>query len=338
MRFESVSMLGLASVDAPVRVTSRELGERLLPTLERFDMRADVIESLTGIVARRFWEPGVQPSEVAALAGERALAAAGIEPRQVGALLSTSVCKDYIEPSVAALVHSRLQLPAECVNFDLGNACLAFLNGMEVAGAMIERGDVDYALVVDGEGSRFITEATLERLACPDTTAQQFRHNFASLTLGSGAAAAVLTRSQLAPRGHRFLGGVTLADTRHSHLCRGQTDQMHTDATALLVAGIALARRTFERAARELGWKLEDFNEFILHQVSANHTVKLADALCLDGSKIHAIYPEYGNMGPASVPLVLAKSAEAGRLKEGDRVALMGIGSGLNCAMMELVW
>jgi 3-oxoacyl-[acyl-carrier-protein] synthase-3 len=45
-----------------------------------------------------------------------------------------------------------------------------------------------------------------------------------------------------------------------------------------------------------------------------------------------------GNIGPASVPIVLAKVVEAGKLKAGDRVALLGIGSGLNCSMAEIVW
>ena len=47
---------------------------------------------------------------------------------------------------------------------------------------------------------------------------------------------------------------------------------------------------------------------------------------------------DLGNIGPASVPIVLAKVAELGKLNRGDRVALMGIGSGLNCCMAEVVW
>ena len=40
----------------------------------------------------------------------------------------------------------------------------------------------------------------------------------------------------------------------------------------------------------------------------------------------------------AAVPIVLSKAAEAGRISKGSRVALMGIGSGLNCSMAEVVW
>lgn len=338
MRFENVSIQGLAYLDAPHRVTSAELSERLAPMSKRFGLKSDLLESLTGIVARRYWDEGVQPSEVAAQAGELALANSGVPREKIGVLISTSVCKDYIEPSVASLVHNRLGLSTECLNFDLGNACLAFLNAMTVAGNMIERGQIDHALIVDGEGSRFITEATIERLNRPETTPQQFRDNFASLTLGSGAAAMVLSRSDLAPSGHRFLGGVSLAATQHSGLCRGQVDEMITDASSLLVAGLELAAQTYVKAKRELGWEDNSLDEYVLHQVSATHTMKLSEVLRLDRDKIHAIYPEFGNIGPASVPIVLAKAVEQGRVTAGKRVGLLGIGSGLNCAMMEIVW
>lgn len=338
MRFENVSIQGLAYVDAPHRVTSAELSERLAPMSKRFDLKPDLLESLTGIVARRYWDEGVQPSHVAAQAAERALENAGVDRSKIGVLISTSVCKDYIEPSVASLVHNRLGLSPECLNFDLGNACLAFLNAMTVAGNMIERGQIDYALIVDGEGSRFIQDVTIERLNRPETTPQQFRDNFATLTLGSGAAAAVLARSDLATSGHRFLGGVSLAATQHSGLCRGQPDEMITDASSLLVAGLELAAQTYVKAKKELGWEDDGLDEYVLHQVSATHTAKLSEVLRLNRDKIHAIYPEFGNIGPASVPIVLAKSAELGRIKSGQRVGLLGIGSGLNCAMMEVVW
>jgi len=64
----------------------------------------------------------------------------------------------------------------------------------------------------------------------------------------------------------------------------------------------------------------------------------LCQTLGLDPKKVMAIFPEFGNIGPASVPIVLSKAAEAGRLNKGNRVALMGIGSGLNCSMAEVVW
>ena len=102
------------------------------------------------------------------------------------------MCRDYIEPSTAAIVHGKLGLSGYCLNFDLGNACLAFMNAMEVAGQMIERGAIEYALVVDGENSQYVQTKTLERLAQADVSLEQFRREFATLTLGSGGVAMLL--------------------------------------------------------------------------------------------------------------------------------------------------
>ena len=338
MRFENVSILSLAHVDAPIRVTSAELCDQLAPVMSRLGLRSDLLAGASGIIARRYWEPGFQPSQAATLAAEKAIAAAGVDRAKIGILISTSVCRDYIEPSVACLVHGNLGLPSSCLNFDVGNACLAFLNGMQIIANMIERGQIDYGVVVDGESARFVQEATIARLNRPETTDAEFRAQFATLTLGSGAAAMVLARADLAPDGHRFVGAVSLAATQHNQLCRGQVDKMETDAKTLLFAGLELAAQTWQLAQAELGWEPDVIDEFVIHQVSGTHTSSLTQLLGLPLTKVLAIYPEFGNIGPAATPIVLSKAAEAGRIKKGARVAMLGIGSGLNCSMAEVLW
>jgi 3-oxoacyl-[acyl-carrier-protein] synthase-3 len=338
MRFENVSIVGVTHVDAPHRVTSQEIGRRLSPVMKRLGLGPDLIEALTGIVARRFWDDGVQPSQIAAMAGERALAETRTDRSRIGLVISTSVCKDYIEPSMACLVHGILGLSPDCMNFDVGNACLAFLNGMEIAAGMIERGQIDYSLIVDGESSRFPTETTIKRLLDPSADQQTFRDNLATLTLGSGGAAMILARSALAPHGHRLLGSVTMAASEHNRLCLGQPDCMITDASGLLVAGLDLAKKTWDKASRELNWQGNDLDEYVLHQVSAVHTAKLVKLLGISPEKVFKTFPEFGNIGPAALPITLSKSLEAGRIQKGHRIGLLGIGSGLNCSMMEVVW
>lgn len=340
MRFSNVSILGLGHADAPIRVSSASIEARLRPTADRLGINLSLLSSLTGIDERRFWPDGVQPSDAAVMAGEAAIADAGIDRSKIGAVISTSVCKDYIEPSVASIVHHKLGLAESCINFDVGNACLAFLNGMVIIGNMIERGQIDYGLVVDGEGSRFAVESTITRLLDPGCDTRTFRDNFATLTLGSGAAAMVLCREGLSPVGHehRLVGCVSLSATEHNSLCRGQPDEMLTDAGALLTAGLDLAGRTYARARDVLGWAQGYLDEVFMHQVSGVHTEKLCEALEIDMARVYRLYPTYGNVGPASIPIAFSKAHEEGRLRPGDRIGLLGIGSGLNCAMMEVSW
>jgi 3-oxoacyl-[acyl-carrier-protein] synthase-3 len=115
-------------------------------------------------------------------------------------------------------------------------------------------------------------------------------------------------------------------------------DRMVTDTRILLSEGLKLAAKTFQAAKIALGWVANEMDQYIIHQVSKVHTESLVNLLGLDPEKVHAIYPSMGNVGPASVPIVLARAVELGRIRKGDRVALLGIGSGLNCSMAEIVW
>jgi 3-oxoacyl-[acyl-carrier-protein] synthase III len=338
MRFENVAIVSVGHVDAPHRIASSEIEAELAPTLDRLGMPRDVLQTLTGVRARRFWDPGFLPSQAATLAAEKVIARAGIDRSKIGILINTSVCRDYVEPSVACFVHHNLGLGSECVNFDLANACLGFLDGMQVVGNMIERGQVDYGLVVDGEGSRYVVEQTVARLARPDCDMTMFREQFATLTVGSGAAAILLAHSRLAPGGHAFLGGVSVAATEHNQLCRGQVDRGMTDSQNLLTFGVEIAKKTWDKAQEALAWSTASVDSFALHQVSEAHTATLASVLGFDRSKAFLIYPELGNVGPASVPIVLSKAEEAERLNAGDRVVLAGIGSGLNATAAGVLW
>ncbi|MEL6892075.1 MAG: 3-oxoacyl-ACP synthase III, partial [Actinomycetota bacterium] len=154
LRHDNVGLLTVAAVEAPEVVTSAWIDEQLADTYARTGLHPGVLAEVGGIEERRWWPEGVTFDEAAAEAGRAALDAAGIDAGRVGMLISTSVCKHHLEPSISCSVHHRLDLPPSCLNFDVGNACLGFINGMQIAAAAIDAGTIDYALVVDGEGSR----------------------------------------------------------------------------------------------------------------------------------------------------------------------------------------
>ena len=338
MLFQNVSIAGLAHIDAPHTLTSKAINLQLQPTLDRLGIKTDVLSDIAGIHARRLWDDETLSSDVATLAARKALLDAGIDASQVGLLVNTSVSRDYLEPSTASIVSGNLGVGEDCQNFDVANACLAFINGMDIAARMIERGEINYALVVDGETANLAYKMTLERMKAPDVTEEQFRNELATLTLGCGAAAMVMSRSELTPDAPRYKGGVTKSATQWNTLCRGNLDRMVTDTRMLLIEGLKLAQKTFVAAKIALGWAVDELDQFVIHQVSQPHTQAVVKAFGIDPKKVMTIFGEHGNIGPASVPIVLSKLKELGRLKKGDRIALMGIGSGLNCSMAEVVW
>ncbi len=343
MRFEKTALAGLAHVLPERVVTSVEIEERLAPLYRRLSLSAGRLEMLTGIRERRAWPAGTRPSAVAAAAGARALAASGIDRARIGVVVHASVCRDFLEPATACVVHAALELPPGCQAFDLSNACLGFAHALTLVAGMIERGDVEAGLVVAGEDGGPLVEATIARLVGLESGGRTgLKRAFASLTIGSGAAACVLARADLAPDARRLVAAASLAATEHVELCSGDHalgsagPLMETDAEALLVAGCALARRTFEVFARESGWSRGDVERTITHQVGSAHRRALFEALGLDPAFDFPTFATLGNMGSVSLPATLSLATEAGFARPGQRTALLGIGSGLQCLMLAV--
>ena len=336
-RYEHVAISGLAHVDAPHVRSSKDIEDELAPTLDRLGIPAGLLESLSGIKERRLWDTGTQPSEFAAAAGEAALSASSVGKEDLGIILNTSVCRDFLEPSTASIVHGLMDLDPTTINFDIGNACLGFVNGMNVVASMIERGEIEHGLVVDAETSRVTLDATTARLASDTCDDKMFREQFASLTLGSGAVAMLLSRDD-SPKSHRFLGGLSRAATAHSALCVGDIQEMRTDTKGLLMAGLELAAITWKDALSDFDWDPDGVDTYVLHQVSKVHTKAVCDTLGLDINKFPLIYPTFGNIGPAGLATVLSKAVADQTVRQGDRVMFMGVGSGINVAAAEIVW
>ena len=337
-RYNNIAITSVEHAHAPIVVTSNEIDAQLADHYERLQATPGLLESLAGIIERRFWEEGVLPSDAAALAGEKAIETSGVRREDIGIIINTSVCRDYIEPSTASIVHGKLGLPDTALNFDVGNACLGFLNGMTIVSAMIERGEIDHGLVVNGEGSRFATESTIARLQSDAATPEMFREQFATLTLGSGAAAMVMSNADVVDSPHRFIGGLSRANTQHNQLCVGQPDEMRTDTAGLLRAGLDLAKEAWQEAFSQFAFQDETVDMYAIHQISSVHTQAVSDLLELDSDKVPRIFPKFGNTGPASVPMLLSMEDAGGRISDGDRVILMGMGSGIDAAAYELRW
>lgn len=332
--FDDVAIVSVRACEAPQIVTSASIDDRLAPFYARGSGTPGLLESLAGIRERRQWPADVSFTDAAAMAGEAAIEASGIDRSQIGLLVDTSVCRARLEPSSAVTVHHRLGLAPTCINFDVVNACLGFLNALQLAGAMIDAGHIEYALIVDGEGTREIYENTIDHLNSNGTSLNDMLDNFATLTLGSGSAAAVVGRHSDNPGSHRLLGGFFTAATEHHELCVGSLEGMTTDTRALLEAGTELAKLAWDDAGAQANWGGRD--RYILHQVSEVHTNAMLDVLGIDPDRVPKTFPHYGNIGPAAIPITLASVADS--LSPGDAVLCMGIGSGLNAGVIDIRW
>ena len=349
MRYQNVCLESLAVTLPDEVITSEQIESRLAPLYERLRLPEGRLELMTGIRQRRFWTPGTLPSEKSSETAEKAICLAGLDRRELGALIHGSVCRDFLEPATACSVHDRLGLSRQCIVFDVSNACLGLLTGMILVADMIELGQIRAGLVVGTESGRVLVENTIRRLnADVSLSRSQIKPAMASLTIGSGSAAMLLVDRRLSRHGNRLLGGVVRANTRQCRLCQGGGEAaaagaegdllMSTDSEALLQEGVATAKDAFPEFLDAVGWQASDVGKTFCHQVGRAHRKLLLDTLGLAPSIDYTTLELLGNTGSVALPITAALGIESGHVSPGDRVALLGIGSGINVVMLGIQW
>ena len=343
MLFKNSVVKAVTLVKPPRVVSSLEIEARLAPVYDRLKLSAGRLELMTGIVERRFWNQGTRSSMVAAQAGEQAIRQAGFPRDKIGCLVHASVCRDFLEPATASIVHEQLGLSEHCVIFDLSNACLGVLNGMAQIATMIDSGQIEAGLVVSGELAEPLYDATLPALLNDRRMdKRKLKMQFASLTIGSAATAILLARGG-ADDGHRLLGGMVGTDSGANRLCKADPGDatpngpiMNTDSEGLLHAGVALAARTWERAKTELAWNNDTPDHIFTHQVGRAHAKLTFETLGLDMAKDFPTVAYMGNTGSSALPGALAVGLREKAIAKGDKLALLGIGSGLSCLVLGM--
>ncbi len=344
MKFAHACIESLATVLPDEIWTSEQIEDRLRPVYERLKLPAGRLELMTGIKARRMWPAGTRPSDASAAAGRAVLKNSFFKADQIEAFIHCAVSRDMLEPATASFAHHKIGLGPRAQVFDLSNACLGFLNGLVTLGAMIDAGQIRCGMVVAGENGRPLVEQTLQQLLDPALSRNDIKPFFANLTIGSGAVAAIMCHENLLPAGpkHRLVAGAALAATQHSELCQGDTAggglQMQTDSEQLLLAGVQVALETWKRFEQESSWTRETPARFICHQVGSTHRRKLYETVGLDLCRDFSTFETLGNTGSAALPTALALAVEQGAVKLGDKVALLGIGSGINSLMLAVEW
>lgn len=341
MDVSNLAIETIGYIAAPEVWTSARIEAELAPVYQRLRLPEGRLELMTGITERRFYAADARPSDCAAQAGEQVLARSRFKREDIDLLIFCGVCRDRLEPATASYVHHLLGLSRRCLSFDISNACLGFVNALGLAAGLIRSGQARRALIVSGENGKPLLERTL-RLLLEDTslTRQSIKPYFANLTIGGGAAAAVVCAREEAPYAPHLGVAVSGMDSAASALCQGDSMgaelDMQTDSEALLLAGVALAQKTWADFRVAGGCATGEPDRVICHQVGKRHQSALLEALGIDVAKDYSSFATFGNIGSVSVPLTLARAIDSGAFVAGQTAALLGIGSGLACMMASV--
>ena len=348
MKYSNVCIEAFACCLPEEIISTDSLEKRCEPIYKRLNLPEGRLEALTGIKERRVWTSGKTPGQQSVLTVRKLMEQTQFEPSKVGALIHGSVCRDYLEPATACSVHRALCFPPTGFVYDISNACLGIVSGMIQIADMIELGHIEAGIVVGTESSRSLIETTVQHLnADLSLTRKSVKSAFASLTIGSGSAAVLLTHRSISQTGNRLIGGAVHAETQFCDLCRSDTDQsggdamsplMETDSEALMKEGVAAAAHCFERFLSETGWTRRDIDKTFCHQVGRAHQKLLFNTLELAPELNYSTLEYLGNTGSAALPTAAAIGIESGFVPDGSRTALLGIGSGINVVMLGVEW
>jgi 3-oxoacyl-[acyl-carrier-protein] synthase-3 len=113
---------------------------------------------------------------------------------------------------------------------------------------------------------------------------------------------------------------------------------MNTDSEELLKRGVETAALVWPDFLAELGWPADSIARYFCHQVGSAHARLLMESLHLDPAKNFETLAQLGNVGSVSAPITMAMATEQGQLVAGQRAAILGIGSGINCLMLGIEW
>lgn len=326
----SVGIVGTGSFVPPRAVANDELA-RIVPGTSH-----DWIVSHTGIRARRFAEPGVMASDLAAHAARAALADADVADRQIGLIVLATSSPDWIQPPTACAVQQKLGLhgvPA----FDIGAVCSGWVYGLVVGSAMLGAASgMDAVLVLAGE----VYSRVLD-----------WQDRRSSVFFGDGAGAAVLRR---VPSDYGVLGWQLLADgdlldavgipaggarlpasidtvLHRQHAFRMDGRRVWQFATSALPVVV-------NRALADACVTVDDVQLFIFHQANARIIDECLRVLKVGRDRTFTTVERYGNTAAASAPITLHEAREAGRVRRDDLVVLVAVGGGMTAGACVMRW
>jgi len=315
---------------APERVLTNADLERVVDTSDEW------IASRTGIRERRVAAAHETTATLAAIAGKRAIAVAGLDPDDIDVILVATLTPDYWMPSTGALVKEAIG-NTRAAAMDVMAACSGFVYAYSVADAYLRSGAFKHALVIGAE--------TLSRFL-------DFSDRGTCILFGDGAGAVVLSASEEEGGGMRGLEMTTDPDgaymiwlpsggsrspatggtlARGEHYVRMEGRETYRYATKTMAT---TALKAIERA----GWQPDEIDLFIPHQANVRIIESVAKGLNLPMDKMFVNLDRYGNTSAASVPIALAEAVDSGRIEIGDKVVLVAFGAGLTSGGIALEW
>ncbi|MEO0444075.1 MAG: ketoacyl-ACP synthase III [Pseudomonadota bacterium] len=302
---------------------------------ERLGFSETLIEDLIGIKEVRHAASDEKPSTLATKAAQKALAKFKGNIDDIGAVIFCGIEGDYIEPSTAHIVQSKLGLK-NAVCFDVSNACLGFMTGISIAAAMLSSGSAKSILVCTGECPSRVSKAAIPQLKKLEERSLYF-NSIGSLTVGDAGAAAILDCDSGSNRieGLHFSSNGKLAELCYYTLenNRPQGQMLMTEiSTAILDAHQKLLPETLKKSSLQT----KDIDCLITHQVGKRPWKRHSTLFGVDLSAMTKTFDTLGNVTSATFGVNYSQALDDKSLNSGKKVVAAMAGSGLSVCQVVL--
>ncbi|MCW2924572.1 MAG: Ketoacyl-ACP synthase [Thermoleophilia bacterium] len=326
---------GVASYLPERIVTSAEVEQRIADAsaAHGFVPRAGIVEELTGVRERRYKRADEHTSDMAVAAARKAMANAGVTIDDIDLIVFGSSSQDLVEPATSHIVSAKLGGRAVC--FDIKNACNSFVNGMQVADALIRTGQYRKALICTGECP---SEAVRWNVRDRD----HMKASFAGYTFGDAGAAMVLEARTDGTGIHEV---EMVAASRYWELCTLPTGgsmnprdldktYFEGDGSALRDAFIEVGPGAIVDLFKRTRTTFDDYDVVLFHQVSNQLLDVFQQVTGVPDEKVVRTVDVLGNVASATLPIQLERAMASGRAKPGDHVLWIGVGAGISTMVM----
>jgi len=293
------------------------------------DTSDEWIRERSGIIERRFVEPGVGTADLALEASKNALADAAIAPEELDFIIFATLSPDYYFPGSACLLQTKLGLK-KIGALDVRTQCTGFIYGLSIADQYIKTGMYKKILVVGAEVHSNALDLST-------------RSRDISVLFGDGAGAVVLERKNDTNSGVLYSnmhsdGKRWEALNCQAYGSRYPADKMLADKKKIYME--IKGREVYQQAVRRIveavsecmeycKMSLDDVKMVISHQMNARIIESAAKRLKLPDEKVFINIDEYGNTSSASVPIAFDECIRKGKIKRGDIVVFVAFGAGL---------
>lgn len=324
----NVKILGTGSY-VPETIYTNEYLETILPTKAKW-----IIETV-GIEERHIAAPDQTTSDLAAKAGELAIADAGLSVNDIELIVVATSTADRKAPSTAAIVQHKIGAK-NAAAFDINAVCSGFLFAMSIASQYIASGVYNNILVIGADTFSKITDWSRRD----------------AIFFGDGAGAVVVSSSNVT---EGFLAYRIYTDTSHDMFgftipgggseipitpenVNDGLQYFQMDGRKVFESATTVLPKAINQVLSDTGLTIDNIDMMIPHQPSIKILQKTAELIGLPFEKVMHNMERYANTSGATIPTLLDELNKAGKLKRGDIILFAAVGSGWTYGASIIKW